>query len=351
MIQDRRANYNKQSASEFYSNSHIEVFPIRIGYTPPQGMSGIMESIYSQINNAAKTVFTSRYIPTVILLSTIGIFLFVWAFESSFFIDFNIFLLAAIIFIPPIVILAAWIMRPRLPMLSPSAMDELKKEIEDAKTNRLFLFIITVIIGGYVGFQAIKVIQIADRGGVESQFIIELRGIVEQERENLFYITQRIIERDGNSLPLEDMEVYREEAESQLEEAEAQYITELRSIEEDRRRVDGRFLFDFLSSFFVRIASVGISLTFFAVSLTQYRKIDLRILELSQLKIAHSLSTTETSPDLLKKYRQVVSIAEAPTKSLHDDTEIAIPREAFNGMLSVFEKIGLSDLVKKEKSP
>lgn len=305
-----------------------------------------MTSSYNSFKQNVFLLLRSKYLASSLLLTTILAFLLAWAFENEPQVRFSILLLSTVLVVPASILLSAWIIRsqPASEALGPT--DELNKEIAAAKKNRFVLLIMTVAIGGYVAFQAVKVIQIADEGGVESSYITTLRTQVEWNQINLSRI-QGLID---TSVTTEDKQKYftlLNNAQGELATATDQYMSELRDIENERRLVDGKFFFDFFSSFFARVASVGITLTFFAVSLTQYRKVDLRILELSQLKLAHVLAATEIDPSLLESYRRIVAILDMPTKSLPDDTEVTIPREAFTNILGVIDKIGLSNLINK----
>lgn len=288
--------------------------------------------------------------PKFLVIMCVGFFLLTlilaWTFEEILPFSFQTFTTATSVLIFLVLGLSAWVIRPVSTREPLSPVGELNKEISDAKKYRLILLIITISIGGYVGFQAVKVIQIADRGGVESQYIMALRQNLEREEKTFDFLSF-----SASPVDTEERQSRLNEARVRLDGAEGRYIEELRAAEEARRRVDGRFLFDFFSSFFVRVASVAITLGFFAVALSQFRKIDLRVMELSQLKLAHALAASDTDPTLLQNYRRAVAIIDAPIRTLQDDTEVTIPREIFNNMIGTIDKLGLSSLIRQGKPP
>lgn len=94
------------------------------------------------------------------------------------------------------------------------------------KKYRLILLIITISIGGYVGFQAVKVIQIADRGGVESQYIMALRQNLEREEKTFDFLSF-----SASPVDTEKRQSRLNEARVRLDGAEGRYIEELRAAE------------------------------------------------------------------------------------------------------------------------
>ncbi|WP_321337373.1 hypothetical protein [uncultured Cohaesibacter sp.] len=189
----------------------------------------------------------------------------------------------------------------------------LELDIEQMQKQGAILLLLCASIGVYAAYQANQAIEVVDAGGVNSENISILRKRIFENENYLMNLLEK------TNLSLESDKLKYEKTKDQLDNIIARdreyYNAEVNKIESLSKDVTGRFVFTYFSSFFVRVASVFISLGFFTIVFYQYRRVDRQRAELTQLRLAYIALKGGTDSEDIAKARSALAIRDfVPTK-------------------------------------
>ncbi|MQY42614.1 hypothetical protein GG681_08155 [Epibacterium sp. SM1969] len=105
------------------------------------------------------------------------------------------------------------------------------------------------------------------------------------------------------------------------------------------------FLFSYFSDFFVRVATLAVSISFFSILLGQYRRIEVRIAQYTAIKSALLLELGKWNAEALKQNAPTMLVLENAPKSAPDDTEIALPKSVIENVVGAITNLGLTEMV------
>lgn len=197
-----------------------------------------------------------------------------------------------------------------------------------------------MIIATYAAFQAASAISIADRGAQLSNSISEIQQRIADSEA---YIRRAVDATDfSNELQVSRYQALRTEYDSLIERDQAALAVEIARVDAESGEVDGQFLFDYFSSFFVRLASVAISLGFFTIVFYQFRRSDRQRAELEIIKLAYIMYNEGVSYDGMSSTRKSLAISDYIPSRKETDAFTAFGAATIGTVPDMIAKLGVA---------
>lgn len=231
--------------------------------------------------------------------------------------------------------------------------------IKALNLQRYLFGAILVSLAAYIAYQAQQTIFFAAGG---SEYGIEIantnsriNSLQTELRDALKY------ESDGKNAnaPLNLTELELALRQTAVTELSAQIVAERETLDKlyasqdaNQGKISTSFLFSYFSDFFVRVATLGVSISFFSILLGQYRRIEERIARYTAIKSALLLELGQWNSAAIRTNTPAMLVLENAPKSAGDDTEIALPKSVIQNIVGAVADLGIKEMVNgKDTTP
>lgn len=234
-----------------------------------------------------------------------------------------------------------------------SLLQSKTQAIRALSLQRYFFGAILVSLGIYIAYQAQQAIVFASGG---SEYGAEIQAANQRLSALQAELTNAVALPDPSKTPTNvpaaltdnDLALRKLAAEniSQQILQERTALKELYAVQADTQgSISTSFLFAYFSDFFVRVATLGVSISFFSILLGQYRRIEQRIARNTALKSALLLELGGWNAEAVKQNTPTMLVLDSAPKSAADDTEIALPKSVFQNIVGTITDLGIKEMV------